>query len=50
MYYRKLVKESVTLIFENSSRELKEKQFFNTYVHIGKTKCNTGLGLDMLQE
>ncbi len=27
MYYRKLVKESVTLIFENSPRELKEKQF-----------------------
>lgn len=36
MYYRKLVKESVTLIFENSPRELKEKQFFNTYVHIGE--------------
>mgnify|MGYP000003603466 CR=1 FL=1 len=36
MYYRKLVKESITLIFENSPRELKEKQFFNTYVHIGK--------------
>lgn len=44
MYYRKLVKESVTLIFENSPRKLKEKQFFNTYVHIEKTKCNTGLG------
>ena len=44
-----LIEESVTLIFENSPRELKEKQFFNTYVHIGKTKCNTGLGLDMLQ-
>ena len=26
MYYRKLVKESVTLIFENSPRELKEKR------------------------
>lgn len=48
--YNDLRKVYTIIIFENSPRELKEKQFFNTYVHIGKTKFNTGLGVDMLQE